>query len=288
MDNLTLTLPSDKHERYLLKRHLLFDDDAQVLFCWVEKIGCTELKRMFAVHKGMMPVESISWSWQDEPMARQYLFPLYASFTLANKNLTDESRIHRMKKYYKMMIVRNPLERLLSGYLNKIRQHQQPAQGEFPFPLDVKRELIARYHPTEYQLWLDSNYSEPIISFPEFVQYIVDTEWTLLNSHFKPMTDVCHPCRVRYDFYGSFKNLYIDGLLLADRLGAKREYFRNKPAHRPQDSTNAKLKHYFSQLHYDLKKRLLMHWWTELDFYYHVYPEERHSHKELLDIDMEL
>ena len=280
------SLPTDRHERYLLNRHLLFDDDSQAMFCWVEKIACTEMKRTFAIHKKIMPVKSIGWTWKNSVMARKYFYPLYAKHTLANNTLTMTSRLHRIGNYYKMMIVRHPLDRLLSGYLSKMVPLYKPRRGEFPFPLDVQREIITRYHRQHYEAWITFQLTESLITFPEFIQYILDTDVLQLNPHFRPMIHVCHPCRVHYDYYGNFKTIHNDGFVVAERLGAKRHYFRNKSEH--TDRTRSKLKHYYSQLHHDAKMELLHRWWAELDFYYHLYPEERHSHKDILGINVEI
>lgn len=268
---------------YLLNRHLLFDDDSESVFCWVEKIACTEIKRMFAIHKGILPVDSVHWEWNDYVMAPKYLYPLYAKYTLANANLSVGARLHRIRSYYKMMIVRHPLDRIVSGYLSKILPKVVPQNSEFPFPMDVKREIILRHHQQQYNEWIKSQYAKPVITFPEFIQYILDTEPTQLNSHFRPMTQVCHPCRIRYDFYGNFRTLHKDGFVVVERLGGKRAYFRNKPEHNRKTST--KLKYYYSRLHHDTKKRLLKKWQSDLDFYYHLHPEDKDSHKDILEVD---
>lgn len=282
----TVSLPTDRHERYLLNRHLLFDDDSKAMFCWVEKIACTEMKRMFAIHKKILPVESIGWAWNNSEMAYKYLYPLYAAHTLANKTLTMASRLHRIANHYKMMIVRHPLDRLLSGYLSKMVPHLPSTRGEFPFPLDVQREIIARYHQKNYDAWITSQLTQPLITFPEYIQYILDMDFLQLNPHFRPMTHICHPCLIRYDFYGNFKTIHSDGFVVAERLGARRTYFRDKPEH--IDKTRTKLKYYYSQLHRDVRMNLLQRWWSELDFYYHLYPEERNSHKDILGINVKI
>lgn len=282
LEHLTFAQLKDKQELYLLRRHLLYDTPSQTILCWVEKIACTELKRMMAIKKGIMPEESVGWAWDGNNMAETYIYPLYGRHTLTNTNASTAAEY--INTYYKMMVVRDPLERLLSGYLDKIVKVHLPIEDEFVFPLTIKRELIARYHPAEYENWIASNYSEPVISFEEFVDHVLNTDLSMLNSHFRPMTDVCHPCRIKYHFYGSFKHIDSDGFLIAERIGAKKQYFRNKSEHKQSERTASKLAHYYSQLRQVTKTRLSKQWKLDLEFYYYLHPEERHTHNVLLGI----
>lgn len=45
------------------------------------------------------------------------------------------------------------------------------------------------------------------------------------------------------------------------------------------------LYNYYSQLSLNLKRKLFKKWRMELDFYYHLYPEERNGHKVFLDVN---
>lgn len=273
------TLPDNATQRDLLFRHLIFDDKRRSLFCFVEKVGCTDMKRLMFVTAGVLPVETANQEWVD----LKYLEKGLRKASLLNKTLTPDGRMERIRDYFKFMIVRNPLERLVSGYRNKI---ESPLIGtSTKFPNYVKREILQKYRPLDFMQWLNKGGSYNIsISFPEFVQYIIDTKKELLNPHFKPMVDTCHPCRVKYHFYGNFKTYSRDARLIIDKLKTKPEYYPNRSLHRSGQETHSLLPQYYDQLTRGQRTALFRSIAEELEFYYSLYPAEKNSHVELLGV----
>lgn len=66
---------------------------------------------------GHLPENTIDWPWVDDST---YLEPALRHASLMNKTLTDKEKSQRIKEYFKFMVVRNPFERLVSGYRNKL------------------------------------------------------------------------------------------------------------------------------------------------------------------------
>ena len=64
-------------------------------------------------------METVDWPWVEDSI---YLEPALKHASLLNKTLTQDQKFQRIHDYYKFMFVRNPLERLVSGYRNKIEQ----------------------------------------------------------------------------------------------------------------------------------------------------------------------
>ena len=257
----------------------MFDDRHRSLFCFVEKVGCTDMKRLLFVTTGVLPVETASQKWVD----LKYLEKGLRKASLLNKTLTPDGRMERIRDYFKFMIVRNPLERLVSGYRNKI---ESPLFGtSTKFPNYVKREILEKYRLLDFTQWLKKGGNYNIsISFPEFVQYFIDTKKELLNPHFKPMVDTCHPCRVKYHFYGNFKTYSQDVRLIIERLKTKPEYYPNRSLHHSGQDTHSLLPRYYEQLTRGLRIELFHSIFSELEFYYSLYPAEENSHVELLGV----
>ena len=69
------------------------------------------------------------------------------------------------------------------------------------------------------------------------------------------------------------------------KLNVSAEYYWDQSEHKPGHETKDYLQYYYSQLSEDLKHRLLEDFHREFDFYYHLYPEERTSHVELLNVN---
>ena len=68
------------------------------------------------------------------------------------------------------------------------------------------------------------------------------------------------------------------------RMGAEESFFHDKPLHSEGDRTVDLLDSYYNQLSIRLKRELFFDFRDELDFYYSLYPEERHSHTTLLGV----
>ena len=52
MDDEAYTLPGENERRSVFYRHILINDKAQTLFCFIPKVGCTNLKVLFFVVQG--------------------------------------------------------------------------------------------------------------------------------------------------------------------------------------------------------------------------------------------
>jgi len=62
-----------------------------------------------------------------------------------------------------------------------------------------------------------------IVTFPQYVQFIVDA-WSsreLLDIHWHPQYQMCHPCHVKYDFIGRFENMQEDAKHVIDKLSRR-------------------------------------------------------------------
>ena len=73
-------------------------------------VGCSNWKRMFAVLNGVLPPTESTERPAEETLRK------------VNRlvNLKPEEREWRLKKYFKFIMLRNPLERLVSAYRNKV------------------------------------------------------------------------------------------------------------------------------------------------------------------------
>ncbi len=73
--------------------------------------------------------------------------------------------------------------------------------------------------------------------------------------------------------------------MIIKKLDAPMEYYPNASYHDPSHQTGSLLEQYYSQLSTEVKHALFRDLYQELDFYYHLYPEERTSHCEVLETD---
>ncbi|XP_019850497.1 PREDICTED: carbohydrate sulfotransferase 14-like, partial [Amphimedon queenslandica] len=230
------SFPSESDQRKRLFSRLLFDDKHHAILCFVEQTGCTDL------------IGTIIRSWTGSSSSSDEYTIKGDSF--ADKNLTDTARRKKVRSNYKIMVVRNPLERLVLSYKNLI---EPPLTSlHFVFPNDIKLEILMRYRSREYREWKTEGMKYPLnVTFMEFVLYYVNEESEDLDPHFQTMTDLCHPCRIHYDFYPNTKTCSEDINAITSKLSIN----STSTNHHDQYQEKLLLTEYYSQLPKRLKKK---------------------------------
>ena len=236
-------------------QHMLIDERSKTLFCFAPKVGCTNLKLLFFISQGLINESEL----QQKNMAivNQGLEPVMFKHSFMNRN--DAQRDYSLKNYFKFIMYRNPLERLVSGYRSKVQRY--PLIGTMPDTPHynwLREEVYKFKHPEEYEAW----------------RY---------EQHFRPIAELCHPCRTRFDFYGNFKFFEEDAAVLKLRLHAKDEYLR-LGYYNAATETSYLLSEYYEQLSEKQKWLVFYRFLPELDFFYRIFPEELNTHKQILKI----
>ncbi|XP_052781437.1 carbohydrate sulfotransferase 11-like [Mya arenaria] len=191
--------------------HIIVDDRYQTLYCYVPKVACTNLKRVFLLLTGKMNVTNpLELPAGDVHGSYDTYLRYLDSFPAAGVK-------YRLNNYKKIMFVREPLERLLSAYRNKFMQ-----RGNEYFKEKFGKKIVKLYRENPSNLSLEKGHD---VEFPEFVQYFVDpkTLKTRYNEHWAPFFDLCHPCHLKYNFIGKYETIDEDvagllKILKADRL----------------------------------------------------------------------
>ena len=191
--------------------------------------------------------------------------------------------MYKLQNYWKFIIVRNPLERLLAAFLNKLSStlaKQEKVRNEFEI---IKRKILTKYNPEMFRVLVNSNYTHPVrLDFESYIKWILDTPSYSLNEHFAPLTALAQPCRVQYNFYGNFKLYSADMNAIIDKLKAPKKYFINGNYHDSGSTTEDKMAQYYPQVSKEVKLKLAEHIAEDLDFYYTLFPEEKDSHVSIL------
>ena len=203
-----------------------------------------------------------------------------------NRNLTDKERLQKVRSYWKFIFLRNPLERLLSAFRDKLESPLNFSEIYCKMFEMMKRSIMEQYKPAELKRWLVSNGSYNLsIDFTTYMQWIVDTPSIQLNEHFSPMIVDSQPCRIRYNFYGNFKRISTEMKMVITKLGVPSEYYHDRSYYSNGLGTAPLMQKYYSTVSADIKVALFDKIYNELDFYYHLYPEDRKSHISLLGVD---
>lgn len=203
--------------------------------------------------------------------------------SLVNPYLSDTQRKEMISSYWKFTILRNPLERLVSAFRHRV-EAPLDFSGAYNQTFEmIKRSILEDSKPQEFSLWMKSNGSSKLaVDFQTYIQWIVKMPNKKLNEHFIPMIHLSQPCRLRYNFYGNFKQISAEIKLVMQKFDVPSSYFHDKSYYASGNGTVTLLKKYYSQLDPKVKLALFRDFSTELDFYYHLFPEDRNIHMDLL------
>ena len=198
------------------------------------------------------------------------------------RNLTSQEALFKLKSYYKFAIVRNPLERLLSAYRNKL-EHPVVYAERRHFPSSLQLFIMSLFRPSQIRVWLESLPDKRHSIFPSFKEFVTYMKMFPLgdyNEHFAPFSELCHPCSIKYDFYANFKSMDYDITAVLEYLSIPSSYYPSvvESSH----NTTALMEEYFRLITWREKMALFNAFRTDLNFYYSLYPENIDIHKQLL------
>ena len=112
---------------------------------------------------------------------------------------------YRLKNYFKFTVVRNPMDRLLSTYMDKFYTVEHDGTPRTPpyihYAEKIKRYASLRKHKLR-------NRSDKI-EFIDFIRYISHFGQSR-NEHWETYDNLCHPCAINYDFIGKVETMLVD------------------------------------------------------------------------------
>ncbi len=211
---------------------------------------------------------------------------MHLNSSLENPRLSDKERKKKLSSYWKFTILRNPLERLVSAFRHKLEAPLKFSSNKYTQCFDkIKQYILKKYQKNKFDQWMASTGSSELnVNFQTYIQWIIDTPNENLNEHFCPMVDLSQPCRIHYDFYGNFKTISGDMNLVLKKHKIPPEYYHDQGYYDSGKGTATLLQKYYSPLSAELKLALFKDFFMELDYYYHLFPEDRESHVSLLGV----
>ena len=207
-------------------------------------------------------------------------------------NRNEHQRRFSLTNYFKFVMCRNPLDRLISAFRSKVARYSLSGlKNDTPHYNWLRKAILMQTHPQQYSEFLHQHGLQPVnISFKDFVDYWVDLPKEIkFDEHFCSVFSLSQPCRIRYHFYGNFKHFEVDSSVLRDKIQAKPQFLRKGYyANNMAVSTEALAPKLFAELDTWQKQKLLQVLAQDLDFYYHIFPEEKDIHKSLLSTNLDL
>ena len=145
------------------------------------------------------------------------------------------------RHYFKFMFIRNPSERLVSAYRNKIEHPVTNNPTEQTLWDDIRAMIMELYRRT-----YEKNES-PYPTFSEFVHFLSDSDSADMNEHYKAMSALCQPCSVQYNYVGNFKTLRRDADRILQYLNIDSTWFWDRGRHFT-NPTQSLVERYYSKL----------------------------------------
>jgi len=128
------------------------------------------------------------------------------------EKLPEAKRNFVFETYFTFLFVREPMERLLSAYRDKLLEHRY---------YRIDREIVLRYRPQDYK----PSKTRYNTTFAEFVKYVLDQRAAgrVLDRHWIPQSELCRVCKYRYDFIGHQETLHSDANFIVEKLKSRIE-----------------------------------------------------------------
>ncbi|XP_054630867.1 carbohydrate sulfotransferase 10-like isoform X3 [Dunckerocampus dactyliophorus] len=160
-------------------------------------------------------------------------------------SLAPEEITHRLKTYFKFIVVRDPFERLITTFEDKFL-FNKPSEPWYKHT--ISPAIIHKYR-TDFPFLADAG-----LVFDEFVRYLGDAEGRSLLDwqfgehiiHWATYVELCAPCDISYDVIGHHETLERDAAHILRKAAI--EHLVSYPAIPPGVScyNKTKVERYFS------------------------------------------
>ena len=177
------------------------------LYLGIAKVGCTNWKKLIMKIEGDDKIDSVRYipDW-----ATQYGQRKMKEFKQLYK---EDSEI--INKRIKFVVVREPFDRLVSAYENKIEPDDDDHFG------NMSKEISLKYRTDK------SDFTSRPATFVEFLRLYVDPA-AKVNCHWENFEKLVQPCQYKYDYILKIENIEEEATELLERLNSKHLYPHGK------------------------------------------------------------
>ncbi|CAN7950918.1 unnamed protein product, partial [Ixodes pacificus] len=176
---------------------IIIDPARKVGYCFINKVASTTVKTIFGLLLNISNTENTVDSFHRAFHQRV--------FTVSPKAFLQRSNEER---YTTAMFVRHPFERLVSAYVDK-------ALGP--------RAVIVYFYERYWNDVPGVRVTGRNLTFPEFIDYILNQTVNEMDPHWAPYFVTCQPCIVKYGVVGKLETASRDLALFFEALGVRPE-----------------------------------------------------------------
>ncbi|KAJ8022394.1 Carbohydrate sulfotransferase 14 [Holothuria leucospilota] len=211
-------------------RPLIVNDKHKFIYSIVYKVGSTNWERVI--------VEDVG-GFKNVP--NQKLYSHKALHWMPG--FSPEEAKERLKNYTKFLFVRNPLSRILSAYKDKFVDHHN---GVFT---QMAKNIIKMYRKGP----VDGSATD--VTFPEFMEYLVNKSDHRTNVHWKVIFNQNFPCELDYDIIGKLEDADDDIPYVLERIGIRNMTKYGSTSMKKKGSDEKLWAEYYSQVPQDTMKK---------------------------------
>ncbi|XP_045119496.1 carbohydrate sulfotransferase 11-like [Portunus trituberculatus] len=146
------------------------------------------------------------------------------------------------ERYLSFIIVREPFQRLLSAYRDKI-------ETIVPYYKQLRCQITKKY-PIDTEKLKAGWWEECKPNFSQFVSFLIDEEreGRAPNEHWAPYYKFCSPCVASFDVVLRFESLHNDEMYLLEKVPGLSKVVSPKVIHSSHFNYSALTSSYFKQL----------------------------------------
>lgn len=179
-------------------------DDIKAVYIPIPKVACTSIK---------LALQQSEETYDEDS---------YDAYMDVHKNATinhERLSLYKLDDYFKFAFVRNPFDRLVSCYEDKVKKVTQHT-GRYFFDTDYNNILIKR---------LFGNKFHHKMSFFEFAELVAKIPDVISDAHFRSQYSFLYiKNKPIVDYTGKLENLADDWAPLTDKFNIKAPHIKNK------------------------------------------------------------
>ena len=176
-------------------KFFMVNDKYKVLYCFIPKVACTQWNKVFLALDNHPNVTDRNFIHNPK------------NFKFLNRDYSAEEAELRLQTYFKFIFVRDPLERLLSAYEDKLVYDRK-----WYFHASYSKKIVDHFNR-----FVDRS-SDNEVTFKKFIYYISTIGFNE-DRHWATYDNLCLPCDIHFDFIGHFNDMHEEAPYILRRTG---------------------------------------------------------------------
>jgi len=183
--------------------NLYVDEKYRLIYCAIPKVGSSNWIRTMARMRGV----------SEEKAAKKNPWKFTSMYVRKLKQYSEAEQQQMLEDYYKVVFVREPIDRLLSAYKDKLGN---TIRHDKIWLKMYGRQIIRLFRPNATQEEIQRGNDT---TFKEFVQYLIRKKPN--NLHWMQYHKLCRPCQLKYDFIGKYETMDRDAEFILRKVGVE-------------------------------------------------------------------